>query len=182
MDFTFGVYIQSADSSTPPPIFYNSKLKPFGPFPKWGRGGLFPSPINTKLLINRLWYWDHTEILTSYLAWTLLLGYIFNLQTPPPTLPPPLDYSLFLLYRLNMAIYGFGHMIPSWKLLDPFHIGRGGCADSKHILKLKTMPNTRSISLTVWSPHRILIHQLFGVYREREKPSNPPFGKGSRSF
>ena len=122
------------------------------------------------------------EILTSYLAWTLLLGYIFNLQTPPPTLPPPLDYSLFLLYRLNMAIYGFGHMIPSWKLLDPFHIGRGGCADSKHILKLKTMPNTRSISLTVWSPHHILIHQLFGVYREREKPSNPLFGKGSRSF
>ena len=92
-------------------IFNDSKLKTFGPLPKRGRGGLFFSPIYTELLIKKGYGVKTTplEILTSYLAGTLVLGYIFDVQTPQPPLPhhlPPLSTPFSPYIDQNMAIYG----------------------------------------------------------------------------
>ena len=76
------------------------------------------------------------EILTSYLAGTLLLVYIHvaDPSTSPssPSLPLPLEYSLFPLY-LHMAIYGLQVMasvigIGTWFFgqVSYLDLGRGG--------------------------------------------------------
>ena len=73
------------------------------------------------------------KMLTSILTWTLVLGYISNLQNPPF---PPL--SLFHLYRPK---YGY-----IWVASCGFSIGCRNLVCGK-----KSMPNLKSISVTVYS-------------------------------
>ena len=54
------------------------------------------------------------EILTSYLAGTLALGYIFIVQTPQPPLPLPLSTPFSPYIDQNMTIYGLQVMASVW--------------------------------------------------------------------